>query len=238
MPEPVLTTDSLTVELDGNVIIQNLGFALPKGENLAIVGPNGSGKTVLLKTLLGMFPYKGTVSWGPDVRIGYVPQKIDADRHLPLNFKNLFAAKRDILKLSKSALAESVKVVGLASETLETPVGHLSGGQFQKCLIAFALIGNPSLLILDEPTASIDQPNEERLYELVHRLQEKYALTVILVSHDLSVVYRYATMVLCLNKHNLCFGRPQEILTPEMLAQLYGMPVSYYRHIHKETGNG
>ena len=100
-----------------------------------------------------------------------------------------------------------------------TPVGHLSGGQFQRALIAFALLGKPNVLILDEPTASIDKPGEEQMYELVHRLQDEYGMTVILVSHDLSFVYQYATKVLCLNKVGLCFGAPEEALTPEVLGQ-------------------
>lgn len=92
---------------------------------------------------------------------------------------------------------------------MHTPVGHLSGGQFQRGLIAFALIGQPSVLLLDEPTASIDEPGEEHIYELIHRLQDQYGLASIMVSHDLSFVFRYATKVLCLNRGIICVGTPQ-----------------------------
>jgi ABC-type Mn2+/Zn2+ transport system ATPase subunit len=113
---------------------------------------------------------------------------------------------------------------------LKTPVGHLSGGQFQRGLIGFALIGNPNVLLLDEPTASIDESGEEHIYELIHRLQEQFKLAVITVSHDLSFVYRYATKVLCLNRRSVCMGTPREALTPEVLEQLYGPSHGYYQH--------
>ncbi len=106
----------------------------------------------------------------------------------------------------------------------------MSGGQFQKALIAFALLGRPNVLLFDEPTASLDELTEERIYELLHSLQTEKNMTVILVSHDLSVVYRYANMVLCLSKEHTCMGPPTEVLTPEMLGALYGAPAKYHRH--------
>jgi ABC-type Mn2+/Zn2+ transport system ATPase subunit len=95
---------------------------------------------------------------------------------------------------------------------LEAPVGHLSGGQFQRGLIGFAIIGKPNVLLLDEPTASIDEPGEEHIYELIHRLQDQYDLAVIVVTHDLSFVYRYATKMLCLNKQGCVSGRQRNRL--------------------------
>jgi zinc transport system ATP-binding protein len=113
--------------------------------------------------------------------------------------------------------------VGLTEKILETPIGHLSGGQFQRALIAFALLGKPNVLILDEPTASIDKPGEEQVYELIHRLGDTYGMATIVVSHDLNFVYRYATKVLCLSQSGaLCFGDPHEALTQEVLDKLYG----------------
>lgn len=227
----VLSVKNVQVKLDGQTILDNLNFEINEGDGLAIIGPNGSGKTVLLKTLLGLIPCEGKVEWRPDIRIGYVPQKIDADRHLPLNLRNLLVAKEKVLGL-KTSLADVAGDVGLPKTALEIPIGHLSGGQFQRALIAFALLGKPNVLLLDEPTASIDLPGEERIYELIHRLQDKYRMTVILVSHDLSFVYRYATKVLCLNKTGLCFGTPEEALNPQVLEKLYGGPQKYFHHIH------
>jgi zinc transport system ATP-binding protein len=209
-----------------------LSFSLERGEALSVIGPNGSGKTVLLKTLLKSIPFRGTIAWAPDARIGYVPQKVEADKHLPLTFNNLLAAKADVLKLGRASIKGTTEAVGISKEALATPVGHLSGGQFQKGLMAFALVGKPNVLLLDEPTASIDLPQEEQLYELVHRLQDAYGLTVILVSHDLSFVYRYATKVLCLNRQNMCFGTPESVMNAETLQKLFGSTFKYYHHIH------
>jgi zinc transport system ATP-binding protein len=233
----ILSVKNLSVTLENNQIIKNLSFDLNEGENLAIIGPNGSGKTVLLKTLLKMLPYTGKIKWQNEIRLGYVPQRIDADSHLPLTFKNLLEAKANILKVKHSEIEKIYDELSISKNISETPVGHLSGGQFQKALIAFALLGNPNFILFDEPTASLDQPGEEQIYELIHRLQDKYKITIILVSHDLSVVYKYSNKVLCLNRSNVCFGIPEEVLTPETLEKLYGAPHKYYHHLHTQINN-
>ena len=227
----LLQVRNLSVRIENKTILENINFELGAGERLVILGPNAAGKTVLLKTLLNLFPYSGEIVWA-DVRIGYVPQKIDPERHLPITYKGLFKSKCKILNVSAVRIPEISESVGLTKAELETPVGHLSGGQFQRGLIGFALIGDPKVLLLDEPTASIDEPGEEHIYNLIHRLQDRYNLAVIAVSHDLSFIYRYATKVLCLNKQGLCVGAPQEVLAPELLAKLYGEPISYYHHDH------
>jgi zinc transport system ATP-binding protein len=229
----ILEVKDLSVALEGKTILNKVSFDLEAGESLAIIGPNGSGKTVLLKSILGLFPFSGEIAKKFSGTVGYVPQKVDADIHLPLTFQNLFQAKAKNSGLAQKNIDECIKTVGLPHEVVNTPVGHLSGGQFQRCLIAFAILGKPSLLLFDEPTASIDNVGEEQMYELIHRLSDRFELTTIIVSHDLSFVYRYATKVLCLNKQNICFGNPQEVLNPEVLAKLYGGPTRYYHHLHQ-----
>lgn len=228
----LLTVKNLSVRIEDKIIVDSVSFELGPNDRLSILGPNGAGKTVLLKALLNLVSYSGEVVWDPAVRIGYVPQKIDADRHLPLTYRDLFNSKCRIAKVATGQIEEISQSVGLTKEMLATPVGHLSGGYFQRGLIGFALIGKPNVLLLDEPTASIDEPAEEHIYELIHRLQEQYKLAVITVSHDLSFVYRYATRVLCLNKRIVCIGPPREALTPKILEELYGPSVSYYVHDH------
>jgi zinc transport system ATP-binding protein len=230
----LLAVKSLIVRIEDQLILENLNFELKPGETLSILGPNGAGKTMLLKSLLSLIPYSGEVLWSADVRIGYVPQKIDADRHLPLTFRDLFISKCRIVKVAVLEIDAISQSVGLTKEMLRTPVGHLSGGQFQRGLIGFALIGKPNVLLLDEPTASLDEPGEEHIYELIHRLQEQYKLAVITASHDLSFVYRYATKVLCLNRRSVCMGTPREALTPAVLEQLYGPSHGYYEHHHDD----
>ncbi len=229
--QPILTVSDLTVSFDGELALENIFLELDAGESLAIIGPNGAGKTVFLRALLDMIPYDGRIAWAAGTRIGYVPQKIDADRHLPVNFKNLLVAKASVLGLRPLAIKDVVAAVGVTPKMLGTPVGHLSGGEFQRSLIAFALLGNPNVLLLDEPTASIDISGEQETYDLIHRLQDTHGITVILVSHDLSFVYRYATKVFCINKSSICFGAPSDALTPEALEKLYG-PHKYFHYFH------
>jgi len=231
---PMLSVAKLRVAFDHQTVIDDLSFEVRPGETLAVIGPNGAGKTVLLKALLHLIPYHGEIRWSPEARLGYVPQKVAADRQLPLRMGDLLAAKASVQKLPQSDIASVTAEVGLSSQIFNTSVGHLSGGQFQKALIAFALLGRPNVLLFDEPTASLDELAEEHTYELLHNLQQEKGMTAIFVSHDLSVVYRYATMVLCLSRGTRCMGPPKELLTPAMLEQLYGGPSKFYRHIDHE----
>ena len=234
--DTILSVTNLTVSFGQRSIIKNLSFELHAGEALAILGPNGAGKTVLLRALLGLLPCGEHIKWREGTRLGYVPQKVAADRQLPVHIADLLEAKAHFLKLPTAEIGRVAAAVGLAPELLNSNIGILSGGQFQKALIAFALLGRPNVLLVDEPTASLDELTEERVYELLHRLRQEHGMTVVLVSHDLSVVYRYATTVLCLNKTGVCFGAPKEILTPEALEILYSAPPKYYQHLQDHHG--
>ena len=121
-------------------------------------------------------------------------------------------------------------LVGLPLSSAREPIGTLSGGQFQRLLLAFALVARPNVLLFDEPTAGVDQLGEEGLYETIHRLQSQQGLTLLLISHELTIVYRYASAVLCLGRGRPCFGPPDEVLTSEIMAQAYGAPVRFHRH--------
>ncbi|MGH9562119.1 MAG: metal ABC transporter ATP-binding protein [Terracidiphilus sp.] len=230
-PNSILSVEKLRVAFGRQVIIDDLSFEVRSGECLAVIGPNGAGKTVLLKALLDLIPHQGEIRWSPDARLGYVPQKIAADRQLPLRLVDLLAAKAAVQRVASAEIGVAAAEVNLTPQVLNSSVGHLSGGQFQKALIAFALLGQPNVLLFDEPTASLDELAEEHTYDLLHNLQQQKGMTTILVSHDLSVVYRYADQVLCLSKGKLCMGPPKDLLTPAMLEELYGGPSKFYRHI-------
>lgn len=233
MTNRLLSVANLNVSFGNREVIRDLSFEVQQGDCLAIIGPNGAGKTVLLQALLNLIPYRGEIRWNEGARLGYVPQKIAADRQLPLSAKDLLSAKIRLLRLPTTELELVSAQLGLRDELLSTSIGVLSGGQFQKVLIAFALLGKPNVLLFDEPTAAIDELTEEHIYELLHSLQRERGMTVLLVSHDLSVVYRNANMVLCLSKGRTCMGAPKEILTPAMLQELYASPPHYYQHTHE-----
>jgi zinc transport system ATP-binding protein len=229
MPDALLVSD-LTVRFGSKTVFSGVTFNVPAGSAVAIIGPNGAGKTVLLRALLGLIPCRGRVQWADATRVGYVPQKLDLERDIPITGRDFLAARLAVGGLPASRVDEVLTTVGLTSAHARTPIGELSGGQFQRLLLAFALCGEPNVLLLDEPTASIDEPGHARLTDLIAQLQSDRGMTVILISHDLSVVSRRASLVLCLGRQRPLFGPPREILTPGRLAEAYGEPVAFHVH--------
>ena len=226
----ILEVDRLSVRFGSIEVLTELSFSVAKGTSLAVIGPNGAGKTVLFQALIGSIPAAGTIRWAPDVQIGYVPQKLDLERDVPITGMDFLQARSKLPQGSSAEISRVLDLVGISRNVSERTIGTLSGGQFQRLLVAFALLGNPSVLLLDEPTAGIDEPGQQRLNELIHRLQEEQSLTVLFISHELTVVYRYATNVLCLGRKRVCFGPPRTILTPDLLTEIYGTPVDYHVH--------
>lgn len=222
--------ENMAVQLNGEHIIEHLSFDVCEGETVMILGPNGAGKTVLLKSLLGILPHSGAITWKKDVKIGYVPQRLPYVRDIPLSVQEFFELK----KVAKEEIFPMLKAVGIEnSDILKKRMGDLSSGQFQRILVSWVLLDHPHVLLFDEPFAGVDVSGKESIYELLEKLQKEHHLTIFLVSHDLNIVYSFATKVLCLNKKMVCTGSPQEVLTPENLSQLYGGETKFYAHTHE-----
>jgi zinc transport system ATP-binding protein len=230
--EILLRVSDLAVVLDGVRVVSDVSFLLRRGEILTVLGPNGAGKTVLLRALLGTVPHHGTIAWKPGTRVGYVPQRLPYIRNTPLSVREFFALK----PTARVDPHEVLRDVGLPEGFADRRVGELSSGQFQRTLIAWALAGDPDALLFDEPTTGIDLGGEETVYSLLSRLQRERALAMIVITHDLSVVHRLSSEVLCLNRRPLCQGPPVQILTPENLRRLYGQEVTFYEHKHGGPG--
>jgi zinc transport system ATP-binding protein len=233
--DTVLSVEDLSVTLDGLPVLQNVSFTLKQGEALAVIGPNGAGKTCLFRALLGQLPHSGLVQWQPDVNIGYVPQRFAIDRSAPISAMEFFLLQSPNFWRPSAAftsqLDQELQLMGLDRRVLRKGLGELSGGETQRVLIASALLRKPSVLLLDEPTAAVDAGFEETVYALLHRIQVERGTALLLISHDLSVVYRYAQRVLCLNKSVVCQGPPMDALNQQALATLYG-EASFYHHEH------
>jgi zinc transport system ATP-binding protein len=227
----VVEVERLSVRFGDRPVLTDLSFRVQRGTSLAILGPNGAGKTVLFRALIGAISSSGRVRWAPGVRLGYVPQKLDLERDVPITGVDFLHARTTLARGSEMDIARVLDLVGVSRDVAERPIGTLSGGQFQRLLVAFALIGDPDVLLLDEPTAGVDEAGQERLNELMRTLRRERGLTVLFISHEISVVFRYATEVLCLGRAGLaCTGAPRTVLTPERLEQIYGTPLSYHVH--------
>ena len=224
--DTILEVSDLGVTIQDRVIIEHLSFTVRRGEVLTILGPNGAGKTVLLRALLGLLPHAGSIAWKNAVRVGYVPQRLPPVREIPLCVEDFFTLKRH----AGVDMREALRDVGLSEDLALQPLGDLSSGQLQRVLIAWALSGDPEVLLFDEPTAGIDIGGEETIYRLLARLRGERNLTLLLVTHDLAVASELSSTVLCLNRRPICHGPPLEVLTPQTLKKMYGTEVKYHRH--------
>lgn len=235
--EPILVVENLGVKFDNNEVLKNLNFFVQKEDVLAIVGPNGSGKSVLFRALLGLIPYSGNIRWSPGLKIGYVPQKFNIDKDLPLSVEEFLKFKEKNIE----KIISTLKSVGITDEhhvehhLLKERIGWLSGGQIQRVLIAWSIIDNPDVLLFDEPTAGIDVGGEETIYNLLKKLKDERGFTFLLISHDLNIVYKYANNVICINKEMVCYGEPNTVLDPTSLAKLYGGEAGFYKHEHEHN---
>ena len=227
----LLKVQNLNVKLDGEEIIKNLSFQVFCGEILTILGPNGCGKSVLLKTLLGFLPYEGSIVWERKYRIGYLPQGLNQllVKDLPLSGEDFFDLKDPVP--DRGEIFRYLSLVGLTKEVMTKTIGNLSGGEFQRLMIAWTLISRPEIIFLDEPTTGIDLGGGKTLYSLLKKIQREEKTTIILVTHDLNIVYSFTDTVVCLSrKGHACFGPPRKIMSPQALENAFGTKLKFYEH--------
>jgi len=229
--EKLLKVEKLNVKIGNEYIIKNLSFEVNKGEFFIILGPNGSGKTTLVKALLGLIPYKGKIIWSEKSKIGYLPERISRSkfREIPMLVKEFFKIKEK----SEEKIISTLRDVGLDSKILNKSPVELSSGEFQRMFIAWALISKPNVVFFDEPNTGIDIGRKETVYSLLGKLWKKENLTIFMITHELDIVYEYATNVLCLSKRGIkCFGTPRKVLTPKTLEKIYDAEIKFYSHKH------
>ncbi|MCL5006153.1 MAG: metal ABC transporter ATP-binding protein [Acidobacteria bacterium] len=229
MSEILLEVKNFKVTLEESPILSDLNFTVGEGEFLTILGPNGSGKTVLVKALLDLLPYSGELNWHKKPRIGYLPQGLNqmSVREMPLTVKDFFTLK----KLKQGEILNYLALVGLAKPVLNKRAGYLSGGEFQRMLVAWVLASRPNVLFLDEPTTAVDIAGGETIYSLLRDVWREQKLTIFNVTHDLNIVFAHSTHVLCLSRFgHCCYGIPKEVLTPEVLSDVYGTEIKFHTH--------
>ena len=229
----LITFDRVTLGYGRRAVLTDLSFGIPEGDFLGLVGPNGAGKTTILKAILGsLSPMAGTITRSDGLRFGYVPQRDQVDYNFPLEVMDVVLMGRyDRVGLARRpgkrdrdrarAALDHVGIAHLADE----PLSALSGGQRQRALIARALVGEPNLLILDEPTNGMDLVSTTQILALVRELHERDGLTVLMVSHALNEVANYVRRIALVLEGAFRVGEVDEIMTEETLSEMYGIPV-------------
>ncbi len=233
LTDVAVTFTDVSVMIEGIPILENVSAAVPRGGWVAVVGPNGAGKTTLLLALLGQMPFRGSIRLaeapgGRRPRIGYVPQRLQFDRGLPMTVMDFMVMGSQKMPLWLGARrrhrerARGLLAAVRAESLQQRQLGALSGGEFQRVLLALALQQDPDLLVLDEPAAGVDVEGEYLFCELLDALRRQREFTQLMVSHDLATVTHHATHVILLNRRVAAEGRPRQVLTPANLAAVFG----------------
>jgi len=231
--EPLIAARGLGVAQGGRWLVRGVDLAIRPGEIVTLIGPNGSGKSTTVKALLGILPPSaGEVTRRPGLSVGYLPQRLTIDWTLPLTVRRLLTLTG---RHTRAEIAAALEAVGIA-QLAEAPVQQLSGGEFQRALLARALIRRPQLLVLDEPVQSVDFAGEIALYELIHGIRERLGCGILMISHDLHIVMGRTDTVVCLNGHVCCSGTPQAVTESPEYRALFGSQaaaaLAIYRHDH------
>ncbi len=233
MSAPLIQAKGVSVAMNGHLALQHVDMEVRPGEIITVVGPNGSGKTTLLRALIGAVPLKqGQVTRAEGLRVGYVPQALSIDPTLPLTVTRFLS-----LPVRRDAAARAQALTQAGAAGLEQrQMSELSGGQFQRVLLARALLEDPQLLVLDEPTTGLDQPGSAGFYRQIEALRAQTGCAVLMVSHELHVVMSASDRVICLNGHVCCHGAPDVVASAPEYRALFGSgtggALALYRHDH------
>lgn len=233
MGKPLLEFKDVHLGYRGEMVLSSVNLLIEEGDFIGIVGPNGAGKTTLLRAIAGVLkPMKGEIiTYKPSLSIGYVPQRILLDETYPLTAMEIVCMglykKVGVLRnvgRYKEKAKEVLKIVGL--EGMENKLyRELSGGQKQKVLLARALVSEPEILLLDEPITDLDVASQKVMMEFLTRLNKEKGMTILLVSHLLDVVAERAEKIVMLGDGRVVSGRREEMLSPEMLREFFGLPI-------------
>lgn len=231
--EELIRAEGLGIRRGGRWLIRGIDLQVGRGEIVSLIGPNGGGKSTTAKALLGIHaPDEGRIRRMAGLRIGYVPQRLAIDWTMPLSVRRLMTLTGRFQAGAVDAALDSVGIRHLDRAEVQT----LSGGEFQRAMLARALIRTPDLLVLDEPVQGVDFGGEIALYELIATIRDRLNCGILLISHDLHVVMGRTDRVLCLNGHLCCSGTPQLVATNPEYHRLFGPraaeALGVYRHHH------
>ncbi len=234
--EPLVSLENVGIRRGGRWLVRGVDFSVSRGEIVTLIGPNGSGKSTSAKAAIGVLkPDEGRVSRIAGLKVGYVPQKLAVDWTLPLSVRRLMTLTGP---LPEAEIMAAVEAAGMA-HMLDAQVQHLSGGEFQRALMARAIARKPDLLVLDEPVQGVDFAGEIALYDLIKSIRNTTGCGILLISHDLHVVMAETDTVICLNGHVCCRGTPQAVSRSPEYVRLFGsraaQTLAVYSHHHDHT---
>ncbi|WP_375173646.1 ATP-binding cassette domain-containing protein [Pseudooceanicola sp.] len=225
--------NDVSVRFGDATVLDRVSVNVDAGEIVTIVGPNGSGKSTMLRVLIGSLkPTSGAVTRQKGLRIGYVPQRVHLDPTLPITVSRLLRLRRNV---GQAAIRDAMAKAGI-EDLADRQMNVLSGGQFQRVMLARALLSNPQLLVLDEATQGLDQPGTAAFYERIEAVRQETNCGVLMVSHDLHVVMSASDRVICLNAHICCQGEPSHVASAPEYRALFGAgtkgTMALYTHHH------
>jgi len=234
--QSIVSVRGAGVRRGGRWLVEGIDLNIRRGEIVTLVGPNGSGKSTTAKLVTGVLkPDTGSVNRAERLTVGYVPQKLDIDWTLPLTVRRLMTLTG---AHTRGAIASALEAVGV-SHLADEEVQHLSGGEFQRALLARAMIRRPDLLVLDEPVQGVDFSGEVAIYQLIGQIRDETGCGVLLISHDLHVVMAQTDTVVCLNGHICCTGSPESVAKSPEYLELFGpraaATLALYQHHHDHT---
>ncbi|SMX44844.1 metal ABC transporter ATP-binding protein [Actibacterium lipolyticum] len=229
----LISASKMSVCFGGVTVLRDVDFTIEPGEIVTVVGPNGSGKSTLLRALLGVTrPVSGKVTQQPGLVIGYMPQRLTLDGRMPMTVRRFLSLPTRHSDAEVTKILAKVGVPGIERQQMDT----LSGGQFQRVLLARALLVKPQILIMDEPTQGLDQPGTAAFYKLIEEVRQDTGCAILMVSHDLHVVMSASDRVICLNGHVCCQGTPTVVSNAPEYRALFGHgtggALALYQHEH------
>ena len=232
----LIQAKDLEVNRQGKDILQNVSIDIKKKDFITIIGPNGAGKSVLLECLMGTFrPDKGEIVKKNNLSIGYIPQNFNPDNSMPISVKRFLMLKKKFTIEELQSISEETNISNVLSKNL----ANLSGGELQRVLLARSLLGNPELLILDEPAQNLDIKNQLNFYNLLNQIYQRRDISILMVSHDLHMVMASTKQVICLYHHICCSGEPQAVAKDPEFISLFGNDMakmmSVYQHTHDHS---
>ena len=232
----LIKASNITVNRGGKKILDDVSLKVGTSDFITVLGPNGGGKSMLLKCLMGFYaPDQGQVTKANHLKVGYVPQQFSSEHTMPISVSQFLNLRKTLSPNELDKISTETNITDL----LHKPLNVLSGGELQRILLARSLIGKPSLLVLDEPAQNLDIAGQLAFYKLLTRIYEQRELTILMVSHDLHMVMATTRRVICLFRHVCCSGEPQVVTKDPEFKTLFGNDMAemmaVYQHGHKHS---